>query len=83
MIIPAISLIFLGYCTNATMGVVVLIIGVGTNSAATCSAFINNVDLAPNFSGVVQGIVNGFSNICGILAPLIVQVLVTDEVCIN
>lgn len=79
MIIPAISLIFLGYCTNATLGVVVLIIGVGTNSAATCSAFINNVDLAPNFSGVVQGIVNGFSNICGILAPLIVQVLVTDE----
>ncbi|CAG9865217.1 unnamed protein product [Phyllotreta striolata] len=79
MIVPAISLVCLAYCSNAILGIVILITAVGVNSACLLGVFINNIDLAPNFSGVIQGVVNGFSNIFAILAPLVAELLVTDE----
>lgn len=38
------------------------------------------MDISTNHAGTLMGITNGFSNICGIVAPLVVQFLVTDEV---
>ncbi|CAG9828052.1 unnamed protein product [Diabrotica balteata] len=80
MLIPALALIFLGYCSKDTAvgAVILLMIAVGANGATFCGTFINNVDLSPNFAGVLYGIMNGCSNVFGILAPLIVDVMVKD-----
>ncbi|CAG9828054.1 unnamed protein product [Diabrotica balteata] len=78
---PAISLVFLAQCTeeNTIKGVMLLFLAVGTGGAQICSVLINSVDLSPNHAGVLQGIVNAFSHIFAIFAPLIVQFLVSDE----
>lgn len=57
-----------------------LVIAIGFNAGVYVGFQVNAVDLAPNFSGVLMGIGNGTSNTFAIIAPLIVQVVVTDEV---
>ncbi|CAG9857083.1 unnamed protein product [Phyllotreta striolata] len=79
--IPAIALVLLGNTADYehTRAVVLLVIAVGINSAIFSGFNINHMDLSPNFSGALMGFTNGFSNICGIVAPLTVQYIVTDE----
>ncbi|XP_050508936.1 putative inorganic phosphate cotransporter [Diabrotica virgifera virgifera] len=78
---PAISLVFLAQCTeeNTVKGVILLFLAVGTGGAQICSILINSVDLSPNHAGVLQGIVNAFSHVFAIFAPLIAEFLVSDE----
>uniref|UniRef100_A0A6P7GM52 Putative inorganic phosphate cotransporter n=1 Tax=Diabrotica virgifera virgifera TaxID=50390 RepID=A0A6P7GM52_DIAVI len=61
MLIPALALILLGQCSKDTseVAVILLIIAVGANGATFCGTFINNLDLSPNFAGVLYGIMNG------------------------
>lgn len=81
-LIPALALLILGYLPEeATMGsVVMLIIAVGMSSAALSGFQINHIDISPNFSGVLMGIANGLSGLFAICTPLVVHVVVTDEV---
>lgn len=79
--IPAIALIVLGYTRSdqATLAVTLLVIAVGSNSAIFSGWSVNHMDLSPNFAGTLMGLCNGFSQVTGALAPLVVQYLVTDE----
>ncbi|XP_076262233.1 putative inorganic phosphate cotransporter isoform X3 [Rhynchophorus ferrugineus] len=81
LIIPAIALVFLGFtgADEYKRAVCLLVIAVGFNSGVYCGYNVNHVDISPNHAGTLMGITNGLSNIFGIVAPLIVQFLVTDE----
>lgn len=41
---------------------------------------MTHVDISPNYAGVIMGLSNFIPNFCSILAPLFVQLIVTDEV---
>lgn len=81
LFIPAAALILLGFMTEneKQLAIALLTIAVGTNSAIYSGFNINHLDLAPNHSGVLMGITNGASNVCALVAPLFVQVVVTDQ----
>ncbi|KAJ8929846.1 hypothetical protein NQ314_017450 [Rhamnusium bicolor] len=82
--VPSAALITLGFLPEdeTTLSVTMLIIAVGVNAAVWCGFQINIVDLSPKFSGILMGIANGSSALFSIIAPLVVQVVVTDEVSI-
>lgn len=82
---PAIALVFFGNCGSDqhNLAIALLVVAVGINSAVYCGFNVNHMDISPNHAGTLMGITNGFSNICGIVAPLVVQLLVTNEVGIN
>ena len=40
----------------------------------------NNLDLAPNYAGILFGIASTFSTLCGIIAPSAVGVIVQKQV---
>ncbi|KAF7287839.1 hypothetical protein GWI33_000192 [Rhynchophorus ferrugineus] len=81
LLVPAVALICLGYTEagNNTLAVILLIIAVGFNAACFSGFAINHMDLSPNHASSVMGICNAASQVAGALAPLIVQVIVTDE----
>ncbi|KAK4873845.1 hypothetical protein RN001_013205 [Aquatica leii] len=82
-VVPAIALIILGVIgttsTNVTTGALILLfIAVGVNSS-TCSGYqVNHMDIAPVHAGTLMGISNGLSNVTAIIAPLIIQFIVTE-----
>lgn len=61
------------------MAIVLLTVAVGINSATYLGFQVNHIDLAPNHAGTMMGITNCAANICSILAPLIVGVVLKDE----
>ncbi|XP_050302077.1 putative inorganic phosphate cotransporter isoform X2 [Anthonomus grandis grandis] len=81
LIIPAIALIFLGItpADQPNRAVALLVIAVGLNAGIFCGFNVNHVDISPRNAGILMGITNCISNITGILAPLFVQFIVTDE----
>ncbi|CAH2005198.1 unnamed protein product [Acanthoscelides obtectus] len=81
LIVPAIALVLLGNSDyhDADKAVALLVIAVGANSAVLCGYHVNHIDISPNHSGTIMGITNGSSNIFGIIAPLFVQFIVTNE----
>ena len=38
------------------------------------------MDISPNFAGVLMGVTNAASNMCGFLAPFLAGEIVTNEV---
>lgn len=81
LVIPAFALIGLSFVNTeqGEVALVLLIIAVGMNSAVYCGFQINHIDLAPSHASTLMGITNSISNICSIIAPLLVQFIVTDE----
>ncbi|XP_013113524.2 putative inorganic phosphate cotransporter isoform X1 [Stomoxys calcitrans] len=79
--IPMITLICLGYVSanNTNMAIVLLTITVGINGATYLGFQVNHIDLSPNFAGILMGITNCAANMMGIIAPLIVGLIVTNE----
>ncbi|KAK9887961.1 hypothetical protein WA026_000255 [Henosepilachna vigintioctopunctata] len=81
LFVPAASLIALGFMTKEKKeaAIALLTIAVGTNAAIYSGFNINHIDIAPNHSGILMAISNGASNVCALIAPLFVQVVVTDQ----
>ncbi|XP_066253956.1 putative inorganic phosphate cotransporter [Euwallacea similis] len=81
LFLPAVALAFLGYtrADQATQAVVLLITAVGTNGFHYSGFSVNHIDLSPNYAGTIMGLCNGFSQITGVVAPLVVQFFVTNE----
>lgn len=82
LIVPAIALVFLGFMDEGhkNLAIALLVIAVGMNSAIYSGFNVNHMDISPNHSGTLMGITNCISNICSLLAPLFVQIVVTDGV---
>uniref|UniRef100_A0A1Y1MXD5 Major facilitator superfamily (MFS) profile domain-containing protein n=1 Tax=Photinus pyralis TaxID=7054 RepID=A0A1Y1MXD5_PHOPY len=83
-LVPAASLVVLGAIgdTDADIkdaAIVLLFIAVGVNSFTYCGYNVNHMDISPNHAGTLMGITNGLSNITSIIAPLILEFIVTDE----
>ncbi|EFA07862.1 putative inorganic phosphate cotransporter [Tribolium castaneum] len=81
LICPAIALVFLGFMDeeHKNLAIALLVVAVGLNSAIYSGFNVNHMDISPNHSGTLMGITNCVSNIFSLLAPLFVQVVVTDE----
>lgn len=83
-LIPAATLVVLAFAVEGEdqKGLVIglLVTAVGFNAAVFSGYNVNHIDISPNHSGFLMGITNGVSNIAGILAPLAVQFIVTNEV---
>ncbi|KAF7287841.1 hypothetical protein GWI33_000194 [Rhynchophorus ferrugineus] len=81
LLVPAGALIMLGYTKSDEykQAVVLLVISVGFTSACYSGWTVNHMDLSPNHAGTLMGITNGFSQVTGAIAPLVVQLLVTNE----
>ncbi|XP_019869409.2 putative inorganic phosphate cotransporter isoform X2 [Aethina tumida] len=78
--VPAIALVFLGLGTESTnVSIALLVIAVSTNSAIYSGFNVNHIDLSPNHSGTLMGLTNCVSNIFSLLAPLMVQIVVSNE----
>lgn len=63
-----------------TVSVLMLVLAGSIGSATIGGASVNHIDLSPNFSGFIMSITNTLSNGVGLIAPLVVQAIVTDEV---
>ncbi|KAJ8946310.1 hypothetical protein NQ318_004199 [Aromia moschata] len=76
-----ITLIILAYIpvTATALSITLLIATVGLGGTVTSGFYLNNIDLSPTFAGVITGFANSFCNVGSILAPLFVQLVVTDE----
>lgn len=79
---PMIALISLSYVgqDHTTLAIALLTTTVGLNAATYVGFQVNHIDLSPNFAGILMGITNCAANIMSIIAPLIVGLIVTDEV---
>lgn len=80
--IPAISLVALAYISKdqITLAISLLTIAVGFCSACYVGLFVNHLDLAPNFAGVLVGLTNGLGNCSAFFGPLFAGFIVTDMV---
>ncbi|KAH8407686.1 hypothetical protein KR222_010729, partial [Zaprionus bogoriensis] len=81
MLCPMLLLIALGYVPKDqdTLAVFLLILTVGVSSASHVGFLVNHIDLSPNFAGIIMGLCNAFANSAGLVAPLIVGAIVTDN----
>ncbi|XP_037042766.1 putative inorganic phosphate cotransporter [Bradysia coprophila] len=64
---------------NKFVVVALFTIGMGFMGTFYSGLKVNNLDLAPNFAGVIMAITNGVGGINGILAPYIVGVLTPNS----
>jgi len=82
--LPMLALIGLACITNkgasANLVVGLLTLAVATNAASYLGFHVNHMDLSPNFAGTLMGITNCAANVMSILAPLIVGLIVKNEV---
>lgn len=78
---PAIALVGLALVDSddKVLAVTLLVLAVGINSSTYCGYQVNHIDLSPTHAGTLMGITNGIANIFSIVAPLAVEVIVTDE----
>ncbi|GJQ86369.1 hypothetical protein Trydic_g4944 [Trypoxylus dichotomus] len=78
---PAVGLIILGQIENPSRGesLALLIFAVGINSAIFSGHQINHIDISPRYAATLMGLTNGIGNICSLVAPLMVQYIVTNE----
>lgn len=63
-----------------TLSVLMLVSAVGIQSAAIGGYQLNHIDLSPNFAGLLQSMCNSVGSALSILAPVTVQLVVSDEV---
>ncbi|XP_060519812.1 putative inorganic phosphate cotransporter isoform X2 [Cylas formicarius] len=77
--IPAGALIWLAYEESRVGIAILLIVAISLNGAMFCGHNVNHIDISPRFSGILFGFSNGIGQTLAILAPLLVQFVVTDE----
>ncbi|XP_044252811.1 putative inorganic phosphate cotransporter [Tribolium madens] len=79
--LPAAALIYLAFLENFETNLVItlLVITVSTSQFAQSGYWINLIDIAPNHSATLLGMVNGTNNIFSLLAPLTVGFLGSDK----
>lgn len=63
-----------------TFLVIMLVLTGSIGSTTIGGSAVNHIDLSPNVSGFIMSITNTPSNGIGLVAPLMVQAIVTDEV---
>lgn len=78
--LPAAALVWLAYEENRWAIAALLIVAITLNGAMFCGYNVNHIDISPRFSGLLFGISNGIGQTLAILAPMLVQFIVYEEV---
>lgn len=55
-------------------------IAIVTSGAVYCGYFINHIDIAPNYAGILMAVTNTVATVPGILVPILVGRLVEKDV---
>lgn len=71
-----ICLVIAGYTTNWLVAVVCLTLAVGGGGFAFSGFFVNHLDIAPPFAGILIGLSNTVATVPGIISPLLTGVIV-------
>ncbi|XP_059609441.1 sialin-like [Phlebotomus argentipes] len=71
-IFPGIFLIILCFVSEPYVSVAIISISLSFNGAACITNLQNSHDLAPNFAGILYGIMNFFGTATGFLSPMVV-----------
>lgn len=74
-----VCIIIAGYTTNWLVAVVCLTLAVGGGGLAFSGFFVNHLDIAPPFSGVLMGVTNMVATLPGIISPLLTGVIVQHQ----
>lgn len=83
MIGPAICIIILGYITeNTTFALLILTAANGLESGTGSGAFINEMDISPNYCAFIAGINFSLGTLFSICGPMLVGSIVTNKVCV-
>lgn len=75
-----IMLLTLSFIESPGIVVGLYITGSVFSGALPSGHLVNSVDLSPRFASSMTGIANGIGQLIAILAPLLVQYMVTDKV---
>lgn len=80
--IPVVALIIIGFLDeqNVTLAIVLFVICGTVHSGEIQGNELNVMDIAPNFSDVVLGIINTIAHMWSLVAPLFAGWVITDEV---
>ena len=73
-------LIVVGYSENKHVAVFGLTMAVGFGGLAWSGFIINHLDIAPRYAGFLLGISNCVATIPGIVSPIVVGFVTTNEV---
>ncbi|EDW31939.1 GL11389 [Drosophila persimilis] len=78
---PAIALVALTYVSDQNVAGIIccLVAAVAAISGQAIGCSLNHVDLAPNFAGLLFGISNTLMSGAGVISPLIIGFVVTNE----
>lgn len=71
-----ICIVIAGYTTNWLVAVVCLTLAVGGGGFAFSGFFVNHLDIAPPFAGILIGLSNTVATLPGIISPLLTGVIV-------
>ena len=82
-IVQTICMMSVTHFMNPTVSIILITIGVGSAAFAYTSFYVNYLDIAPQFAGILMGICNSFSVIAGIVSPLLTGFIVTTPVRLN
>ena len=79
MLTPGLLVIALGFltCSNRYTAVALLTIGLTANGACFAGIFVNHVDIAPRYAGVLFAICNSIASVTGFFAPYVVGAVTT------
>ncbi|KAJ8923271.1 hypothetical protein NQ315_001828 [Exocentrus adspersus] len=78
MFVPVITLVSVNFVdgTAKALTIFLLVLSVGSTAGIFSGYYINHIDLAPNHAGALMGITTMISNICSLLAPLSVDLII-------
>ncbi|CAH1116592.1 unnamed protein product [Phaedon cochleariae] len=80
-VIPAAALMILSFLPDDSriLSVSMLMVAVASNAGINGGFNVNHIDLSPKYAGILVALGNSSGNLFAILAPLLVQIIVTDE----
>ncbi|KAJ3608792.1 hypothetical protein NHX12_023322 [Muraenolepis orangiensis] len=79
LLLPAVCLVAVGYAgCSALPAVTLLTVSSTLSGASTAGVFVNQIDIAPRYAGLLLGITNTFGTIPGVLAPIATGYLTDD-----
>ncbi|XP_056439412.1 sialin [Gadus chalcogrammus] len=80
LLVPAVCLVAAGYAgCSAVLAVTLLCVSATVGGISAAGVFINQIDIAPRYAGVLLGITNTFGTIPGVLAPIVTGYLTEDH----
>ncbi|XP_029519462.2 sialin-like isoform X3 [Oncorhynchus nerka] len=80
LLLPAAFLVAVGYSgCSGVLAVTFLTLSSTAGGTSAAGVFINQIDIAPRYAGVLLGITNTFGTIPGVVAPIITGYLTKDQ----